>query len=80
LGILLCMYRTPRVQQGKPAIYTITIAFDLIALADWNRYVEWRRQSQYWKVKYSGFAVIASFLTIWSLLCLLNIVNYSKYP
>ena len=80
LGILLSMYRIPQVRQGKPAIYTITIAMDLIALADWNRFVKWRQQSQYWKLKYGGFAVVASFLTVWSFLCLLNIINYSKYP
>ncbi len=78
LGVLVLTMRDPRLRQGNRAIYALAVAFDLIALADWNRYMTWSRQDSSVKIRHGGFAVIAAFMTVWSLLCIVGLITYRQ--
>ena len=74
--VCACYYYLPFFQRAKPAIYLMTILWYFVILALYDIVATWSQQALYWKIKFVGAAVIASVLTLWSILCLVGIVNY----
>jgi hypothetical protein len=74
--VLIVWFRESGFSRGKPSIYMMTLALDLLVLADLNRFFDWSNQDLYFRSKMGVLAAIAIGITIWSFLCVVNVVNY----
>ena len=76
IAVIFAMLRNSEAYSGKATVYMLTVAIDLIVLADLDLLFDWRNQKGYFRSRQGWQVIVALGITLWSFLCLFGAVKY----
>ena len=76
IAVIFAMLRNPEAYSGKPTVYMLTVAIDLIVLADIDLIFDRRNQKAYFRSRQGWQVIVALGITFWSFLCMFGAVKY----